>query len=397
MRIKVGRWWLAALAVAATAMAAMATAAQAASPDGFTTVDRSVVAGGPFDPAKPSFLTLQQGPGWARVVRELLPGQAQAGRDTRRRSLSYFAQLSDFQLADEESPSRVEFADSLASSAWRPMEAFGPHTVDAAIRQINRFTTASPVQQGGGTRATMDFALTTGDNADNQQFNENVWVRQLLEGGLALAPNSGVKSSYSSCSSISAAALRTREFFGQLPNEPIYTGVADFRDQSADTFSFYDPNQPQGQYADWPRYRGLLDRAQQTFTPVGLRRGATAVPSYLANGNHDGLVQGNQAAISSIEGISTGCFKPLVPEHRLQIDHQRADRRVRAARPGAPLRRQGAAEGGLRRRLAGGRARLRPRRLGAEHRLERHCLLLRLGSASPACASSQSTPSPRAA
>ena len=312
MRIKAGRG-IAALAAVATVAAGTAASVHAQSPDGFTTVDRSVVAGPPVDPAKPRFLSLQQGAGWARVVRELVPGQAQAGRDTRRRSLSYFAQLSDFQLADEESPLRVEFADSLASSAWRPMEAFGPHTVDAAIRQVNRFTAASPVQQGGGTRAQMDFALTTGDNADNQQFNENVWVRQLLEGGVAMTPNSGVRSSYSSCSAVSNAALRTREFLGQLPNEPIYTGVADFTDQSADTSSFYDPNQPQGRYADWPRYRGLMDRAQQTFTPVGLRRGASAVPSYLANGNHDGLVQGNQAAISAIEGIALGCFKPLVP------------------------------------------------------------------------------------
>jgi metallophosphoesterase (TIGR03767 family) len=308
MRIKIGTG-LVALAVAATVTAA----AHAASPDGFTTEDRSVVAGAPLDPAKPRFLTLQQGPSWARVVRELVPGQAQARREARRRSLSYFAQLSDFQLADEESPARVEFADSLASGAWRPQEALGPFTVDSALRQINHFTAASPVQQAGGTRARMDFALTTGDNADNKQYNENVWVRQLLEGGQPLNPNSGVKSSYSDCSSVSAAALRLREFLGQLPNEPIYTGVADFTDQSADTRSFYDPNQPQGQFADWPRYRGLLDRAQQTFTPVGLRRGATSVPTYLANGNHDGLVQGNQAAIQSIEGIANGCFKPLVP------------------------------------------------------------------------------------
>jgi metallophosphoesterase (TIGR03767 family) len=312
MRIKVGRR-LVALVVAATVATVTAAVAQAASPDGFTTEDRSVVAGGPVDPAKPTFLKLQQGPGWARVVRELVPGQAQAGREGRRKSLSYFAQLSDFQLADEESPARVEFGDSLASSAWRPQEALGPFTIDAAIRQINRFTATSPIQQGDGARASMDFALTTGDNADNQQQNENVWVRQLIEGGQPLSPNSGVKSNYSSCSSVSAFALKLKEALGQLPNEPIYTGVADFKDQSADTFSFYDPNQPQGQFADWPKYSGLLDRAQQTFTPVGVRRGATVVPTYLANGNHDGLVQGNQAALAAIEGIATGCFKPLVP------------------------------------------------------------------------------------
>lgn len=305
---------LAAIAAAATMTAVMPAATQGASPEGFTTEERSVVAGGPLDPAKPGFLTLAQGPGWARVVRELATGQAQAGRDTRRRTLVYFAQLTDFQLADEESPARVEFSDGTASSAWRPEEALNPFGIDAAFRQLNRFTAASPVAQGGGARAQMDFALTTGDNADNQQYNENVWVRQLLEGGQPLTPNSGVKSSYESCASTSKAALQWREFTGSLRNEPTYMGVQDFSDQEANTQDFYDPNQPQGQFAQWPRYTGLMDRAQQTFTPVGLRRGTTAVPTYLANGNHDGLVQGNSAATSEIEGIALGCWKPLVPE-----------------------------------------------------------------------------------
>ena len=303
---------LVAAAIGATALAAAPVAAPAASPDGFTTLERSVVAGAPLDPARPRFLRLQQGAGWARVTRELVAGQAQAGRETRRRSLTYFAQLSDFQLADEESPARVEAADSLASSAWRPEEALNPFNIDLEIRQINRFTSASPVAQGGGTRAQMDFALTTGDNADNQQYNENVWVRQLLEGGTSLSPNSGVRTSYNECSSISDAALTLRDFFG-APAEPIYTGVQDFGDQTVDTTTFYDPNQPRGMFAEWPRYTGLMNRAQLSFTPVGLRRGATAVPSYLANGNHDGLVQGNQASESFLEGIALGCIKPVVP------------------------------------------------------------------------------------
>ncbi|HKG01726.1 MAG TPA: hypothetical protein VKB03_00980 [Conexibacter sp.] len=287
-------------------------AVQAASPDGFTTMERSVVAGAPLDPARPRFLRVAQGAGWERVTRELVAGQAQAGRETRRRSLTYFAQLSDFQLADEESPARVEAADSLASGAWRPEEALNPFSIDAAIRQVNRFTTASPVAQGGGTRAQMDFALTTGDNADNQQYNENVWVRQLLEGGSSLSPNSGVRTSYNECSSISDAALTLRDFLG-APAEPIYTGVQDFGDQTVDTTTFYDPNQPRGTYAEWPRYTGLMNRAQLSFTPTGVRRGATSVPSYVANGNHDGLVQGNQASSSSLEGIALGCIKPVVP------------------------------------------------------------------------------------
>lgn len=308
MRMKVGGF--AALVVATTMAAAPA---QAASPEGFTTEQRTVVAGPALDPAKPSFLTVQQGAGWSRVVREVSPGLAQARREERRRSLTYFGQLSDFQLADEESPLRVEAADELAGGAWRPEEALNPFSIDAAIRQMNSFTSSSPIAQAGGARAGMDFALTTGDNADNQQYNENVWVRQLLEGGTTMSPNSGVKSSYSQCTVISRVALQGREFLGRLPNEPIYTGVQDFGDQTVDTSTFYDPNSPRGRYVDWPRYRGLMDRAQLTFTPSGLRRGASALPSYLANGNHDGLVQGNQASTAFLEELALGCIKPVIP------------------------------------------------------------------------------------
>jgi metallophosphoesterase (TIGR03767 family) len=292
-----------------------ASYAQASSPDGLTTESQSTVAGGPFDISKPGFLTMQAGPAWPRVVRELTPGMAQSGRESRRDSLTYFAQLSDFQLADEESPSRVEFGDLLAplSSAWRPQEALNPFGIDYAIRQINNFTAASPVAQAGGAQASMDFALTTGDNADSQQHNETLWVRQLIEGGQPLNPNSGVKSSYSSCDPVAALSLRLREILGLLPNEPIYTGVADYSDHGFNTTQFYDPDQPAGPWADWPLYGGLLDRAQQTFTPVGLRNGGSPVPTYLSNGNHDSLVQGNEDAILPFETIATGCLKPFVP------------------------------------------------------------------------------------
>ena len=45
-----------------------------------------------------------------------LGAKAGAARAAQRRSLAYFAQLSDFQLADEESPARVEFVDQMNSA-----------------------------------------------------------------------------------------------------------------------------------------------------------------------------------------------------------------------------------------------------------------------------------------
>src|SRR6185436_3764136 len=143
---------------------------------------------------------LKEAPGEPYGTRELQPSSpvAAPGREARRRSLIYFSQLTDFQLADEESPARVEFLDptsdqdpsQFASAAWRPQEALHPQMVDRMIHQINQFVPASPVAQGDGSRASMDLALTTGDSIDNQERNETQWVVRLLEGG-SLDPNSG--------------------------------------------------------------------------------------------------------------------------------------------------------------------------------------------------------------
>lgn len=51
-----------------------------------------------------------------------------------------------------------------------------------------------------------------------------------------------------------------------------------------------------------------MDRAQQAFTASGLK-----VPSYVAFGNHDALVQGNAAANAAFEQVATGCLKPIGP------------------------------------------------------------------------------------
>ena len=230
-----------------------------------------------------------------------LPGaSALAGRADRRHSLAYFAQLTDFQLADEESPARVEFADSGPNPAFRPQEAFQPWAIDYSFRQLNQFTGASPHAQAGGARAPMDLALLTGDQSDNQQYNETLWVRQLIEGGEPLTPNSGIKSDYSECRPSNRAELLARETAGEIPDEPTYMGVQDYDDLGFKAPDYYDPDEPFGdQYGTFPTWPGLMDRAQSlTFTPVGLRRGGTPVPTYISNGNHDGLVQGNEDAIA---------------------------------------------------------------------------------------------------
>src|SRR3954452_9219717 len=154
-------------AIVIAAALALATGVSYADPSGHTSEEQTLGSGEPFAPGS-SFEQVVEGPGQPRVVRALPGASALGGRGERRKSLAYFAQLTDFQLADEESPARVEFADRGASSAFRPQEAFQPWAIDWSFRQLDQFTAASPVAQAGGARAAMDLALLTGDHADNQ-------------------------------------------------------------------------------------------------------------------------------------------------------------------------------------------------------------------------------------
>jgi metallophosphoesterase (TIGR03767 family) len=261
------------------------------------------------EPRRPgAFAALSPAAGEPHVVREGGIATARAGRERRRRSLAYFAQLTDFQLSDEESPARVEFVDSSADdplnspfgAAWRPQEALVAHMTDQSIRQVNAFAAASPVPQGDGTRAKLGFALTTGDSADSQQRNETEAVLRLLEGGRVIT-NSGSSNpaDYARCPPGTTAGL--------AQEAPRYTGVQDYDDGPAGT-AFYDPDEPAGQFAAFPRFPGLMDRAQTAFDTPGL-----AVPSYVTFGNHDALVQGNQAANAAFEEVGTSCLKVFAP------------------------------------------------------------------------------------
>ena len=303
--------------VALVVLLAFAAAAQAthlfSDVAGHTTLERVISGADPADgyatldsqPVNDSYV-VRDGAGEANPA---IP-DAQAGRASRRRSLSYFGQLTDFQLADEESPARVEFTEQepsgFAASAWRPQEALQPFIIDWSIRQMNLFAGASPVQEGDGGRAAMDFALLTGDQADNMQRNEILWTRALLEGG-ALDPNSGSQNpaDWDPLAHPSCAAYPPD--VAHLAEAAKYTGVQDYTDYDEGLNPyFYDPTQPTGQWADWPEYPGLMDRAQLPFQAAGLN-----VPSYVTNGNHDGLVQGNQEGNAAFEDIAMGCFKAL--------------------------------------------------------------------------------------
>ena len=286
-------------------------AAPGSSPGGRTTQSVTICPTTTLCPTE-DFTFLRTGPGERHVVRQDL-APARGDRASKRRSLAYFAQISDFQLTDEESPARVEATDDepsgVASSAFRPQESMLPHEADRTIRQLNRFLT-SPVSQGDGSRASLLNAVLTGDLADSQQLNETQWVISLLEGGTyrngkritnMLDPNSGTRDRNGT-----GCTGNERD----IGNPRRYTGVQDYDDfpGGAGDSNFYDPDEPE-RYDDgtWPEYTGLMDRAQQPFAVQGLK-----VPSYVAFGNHDNLVQGNENAIKFFEDIATGCIKPLL-------------------------------------------------------------------------------------
>jgi metallophosphoesterase (TIGR03767 family) len=303
LRGAVVRFGVLVVALVALAVGAAAAVAAVSDTEGKTTLEQRVVPAG-----SGAFQFLGLGAGEPYSVRQDL-GTAGPNRAANRTSLVYFGQLSDFQLADEESPARVEVIDPLSTplnlpfgAAWRPWEALEPQVDEAMIRQVNRFTAASPVADGSGAHLPMDFTIDTGDSADSQQLNETLWVRTLLEGG-ALDPNSGVnKATYSH-------PLCPNLFVPGAAEAARYTGVQDYDDYIEGTFpEFYDPDLPKGVHAAWPKYPGLMDRAQQAFTATGLD-----VPSYVAFGNHDALVQGNAAANAAFEQVATGCLKPMGP------------------------------------------------------------------------------------
>ncbi len=99
----------------------------------------------------------------------------------------------------------------------------------------------------------------------------------------------------------------------------LYTGFQDYDDYDELTIEspgppagnpyFYDPElaaQTSAQFDGWPQYPGLMDRAQQAFTAVGLD-----APHYASFGNHDALLQGSLGGDQIFEQVATGCLKPL--------------------------------------------------------------------------------------
>ncbi|MFD4571220.1 TIGR03767 family metallophosphoesterase [Streptomyces sp. NPDC058417] len=133
--------------------------------------------------AATGFRRLGSAPGWARVVRDGL-APAKSGRARRRTPLASFVQLTDLHLIDSQHPLRLEYLRAASPLAWRPHEALTVQGAVALVERINALRTA-PV-----TGAPLGFAVTTGDNTDNNAHTELEWFLTVMSGG-TINPNSG--------------------------------------------------------------------------------------------------------------------------------------------------------------------------------------------------------------
>lgn len=312
------------IALCAVIALLIATGAAFGHPAGKTTLQETAL------PGQGDFKPVVAGKGEGFTVLAGLGAKPKKARARTRRSVIYFGQLTDPQLADEMSPLRLEALDpggppegGRFSSAWRPQEALGPQLWDQVVRNMNLNRT-SDVKQRRGKRARMAFVLATGDLADNQHRNETQWYVRIMDGG-TVDPFSGKPISASN--GCDASAEEIARMNDDVANRR-YTGVQDYSDWPANAAhekkdGFWDPDEAPptaaSPYAAFPRYPGLLERAQQPFVAQGLR-----VPWYAVRGNHDGLVSGTFAATGIFRGLATSCIK-VYPNKDLDEDRYAED------------------------------------------------------------------------
>ncbi len=123
-------------------------------------------------------------PGEKHTVRAIGTGDVTPTPTAGAKLLTRFVHMPDFQLMDDESPSRFASIDSygeLTAYADRPHDAEMCVLVNQAIHTINEVNAQAP----------LDFTVLGGDNVDNVQSNELDWVLNILDGTGTVKCDSG--------------------------------------------------------------------------------------------------------------------------------------------------------------------------------------------------------------
>jgi metallophosphoesterase (TIGR03767 family) len=253
---------------------------------------------GPGVPDPQGYRKVVAMPADKRVVRTDVGVPARSTRTRRRANLLAFAQLSDVHVVDHQSPARVEWTDrfedpnssgqvpGIFSSAYRAHEMLSAQVADAMVRAINAVTKA-PV-----TGLPLLFAIETGDNSDNCQYNEVRWNIDVLDGG-RVTPDSGRPDLYEGVMSQDTRSYDVHYYHPDGTPTALGRPLADDRYRAEHGF---------------PVVKGLLDAARRPFDAPGLD-----IPWYTAFGNHDGLVQGNFPHTLPLSTVATGNLKVISP------------------------------------------------------------------------------------
>ena len=210
-------------------------------------------------PVRGDYRTLVAGAGEDFIPRyDILGREADGARTSARRSLYYFAHLSDIHVIDAQTPARMDAIQSIApelfTDACRPQDTLTVHVLASVVDSVAAAKTSSV------TGAPLASALSTGDSADNLSHLETRWYIDILDGKEVLA-NSGAAGVYEG---------------PQVWAEATYA---------------YHPDDPAGDVygaRGYPMIPGMLEAA--ISNPVSSQ--GLPVPWYAVYGNHDATYMG---------------------------------------------------------------------------------------------------------
>lgn len=292
--------------IAGAALASQPATAETVQGCGVTTLDGSLILNEDG--------VLECGPPESIIVREDLAPAATDRAETRR-SLASFATIADLQWADEESPLRGEWADKcppnspISNSAFRPHETMVGQLANSHVEAVNRIAEiGSPV-----LGQPLEFVLTLGDLADNQQWNEIRMFVDLFDGGNLIDPDSG-----------DDPVLNGDGYDGVQGVDPVGSGVAlpASADGGPPTVDGLNPLDDVS----------LLDLANEPFYAPGFHSPDGPIPWYALPGNHDVKVQGtifddNAAWRHAVRRYATGHIKlmELAPDYQARLCEAYAD------------------------------------------------------------------------